>query len=71
VDTETEQQIQAAIDVVLKGRISLVIAHRLSTIRAADRILVIDHGRIAEEGTHAELLCHDGAYAQLYTQQFR
>jgi ATP-binding cassette subfamily B protein len=71
VDTETEQQIQAAIEVVLKGRISLVIAHRLSTIRAADRILVIDHGRISEEGTHAGLLRHDGAYAQLYTQQFR
>jgi len=71
VDTETEQQIQAAIEIVLKGRISLVIAHRLSTIRAADRILVIDHGRIAEEGDHGELLRHDGAYAQLYTQQFR
>jgi ATP-binding cassette subfamily B protein len=71
VDTETEQQIQAAIEVVLKGRISLVIAHRLSTIRAADRILVIDHGRISEEGTHGELLGTDGAYAQLYTQQFR
>jgi ATP-binding cassette subfamily B protein len=49
VDTETEQQIQAAIEVVLKGRISLVIAHRLSTIRAANRILVIDHGRISEK----------------------
>jgi len=71
VDTETEQQIQSAIDVVLKGRISLVIAHRLSTIRAADRILVIDHGRIAEEGPHGELLRREGAYAQLYTQQFR
>ncbi len=71
VDTETEQQIQAAIEVVLKGRISLVIAHRLSTIRAADRILVIDHGQIAEEGAHGELLRSDGAYAQLYTQQFR
>jgi ATP-binding cassette subfamily B protein len=71
VDTETEQQIQAAIEVVLKGRISLVIAHRLSTIRAADRILVIDHGRISEEGAHGDLLRSDGAYAQLYTQQFR
>jgi ATP-binding cassette subfamily B protein len=71
VDTETEQQIQAAIEVVLKGRISLVIAHRLSTIRTADRILVIDRGKISEEGTHGELLRSEGAYAQLYTQQFR
>jgi ATP-binding cassette, subfamily B, bacterial len=71
VDTETEQQIQSAIGVVLKGRISLVIAHRLSTIRAADRILVIDRGRITEQGAHGELLRHDGAYAQLYAQQFR
>jgi ATP-binding cassette subfamily B protein len=70
VDTETEQQIQAAIEVVLKGRISLVIAHRLSTIRAADRILVIDHGRIAEEGDHGELIRRDGVYAHLYAQQF-
>jgi ATP-binding cassette subfamily B protein len=71
VDTETEQQIQAAIEVVLKGRISLVIAHRLSTIRSADRILVIDHGRIAEEGHHGELIRHNGVYAHLYAQQFR
>lgn len=66
VDTETERQIQHAIEVVLKGRISVVIAHRLSTIRAASRILVISHGRIVEEGEHRELLRNSGAYAQLY-----
>ena len=71
MDTETEKQIQAAIEVVVKGRISVVIAHRLSTIRAADRILVIDHGRIVEEGRHGELLRRQGAYARLYSQQFR
>lgn len=70
VDTETERQIQAAIEVVLKGRISLIIAHRLSTIRAADRILVIDHGRIVEEGNHRTLLQRDGPYARLYSKQF-
>jgi len=71
VDTETERGIQKGIDVVLKGRISVIIAHRLSTIRAADRIFVIDHGRILEEGKHAELLAKRGPYAHLYEEQFR
>jgi ATP-binding cassette subfamily B protein len=70
VDTETERQIQAGIEVVLKGRISLIIAHRLSTIRAADRILVIDHGKIVEEGNHRTLLQREGQYARLYSKQF-
>ncbi len=71
VDTETERQIQAAIEAVLRGRISLIIAHRLSTIRSADRILVFDHGRIVEQGTHEALLLNGGAYARLHSQQFR
>jgi ATP-binding cassette, subfamily B, bacterial len=71
VDTETERQIQMGIDVVLKGRISVIIAHRLSTIRSADRILVIDRGRIVEEGNHHELLARHGAYSRFYGQQFR
>jgi ATP-binding cassette subfamily B protein len=71
VDTETEREIQAAIEAVLKGRISVIIAHRLSTIRAASRILVLDHGRIIEEGTHSELIGRAGPYARLYSQQFR
>ncbi len=69
VDTETEQLIQSAIDTVLKGRIAFVIAHRLSTIRAADVILVIDHGRIVEQGTHRDLLAAKGRYWRLYTRQ--
>jgi ATP-binding cassette, subfamily B, bacterial len=71
VDTETEREIQAAIEAVLKGRISLIIAHRLSTIRTASRILVLDHGRIVEQGTHSDLLQLAGPYARLYSQQFR
>ena len=70
VDTETEQTIQAAMHQVLQGRTSFVIAHRLSTIRAADRILVIEAGRIAEMGTHRELLQRRGRYFELYTGQF-
>ena len=69
VDTETEQQIQAGLDNLLSGRIALVIAHRLSTIRGADRILVIEHGEIAESGSHDELMAIHGRYYRLYTQQ--
>jgi len=69
VDTVTEQQIQHGLDELLADRIALVIAHRLSTIRNADRILVIEHGEIAEQGSHAELMAHEGRYYRLYTQQ--
>jgi ATP-binding cassette subfamily B protein len=70
VDTETERLIQTGIERVLDGRISFVIAHRLSTIRRADRILVIDRGRIVEEGTHETLIALGGHYHALYTNQF-
>lgn len=70
VDTETEKAIQDAIQTVLTGRTSFIIAHRLSTIRRADRILVIEAGRIIEEGSHHDLLELRGKYYQLYTSQF-
>jgi ATP-binding cassette subfamily B protein len=69
VDTQTEQQIQQGLARVLRGRTSLVIAHRLSTIRAADRILVVEQGRIIEQGAHSELLRQRGHYYELYTEQ--
>ena len=69
VDTETEQQIQRGMDELLNARIALIIAHRLSTIRNADRILVVEHGRITEAGDHAELMGLKGRYYQLYAQQ--
>ena len=69
VDTETERRIQEGLARVLKGRTSFVIAHRLSTVRAADRILVVERGRIVEQGTHQELLGRRGRYHDLYTQQ--
>ena len=70
VDTHTEQEIGKAMDTLMHGRTSFVIAHRLSTIVDADLILVMDHGTIIEQGTHAELLAADGAYARLYNSQF-
>ncbi|MBP3657471.1 MAG: ABC transporter ATP-binding protein [Clostridia bacterium] len=69
VDTQTEQMIQHATKTLMEGTTSFVIAHRLSTIRQADLILVIDHGRIVEQGTHEELLARGGAYHELYTTQ--
>jgi subfamily B ATP-binding cassette protein MsbA len=70
LDSESERQVQAALEELMKGRTTLVIAHRLSTVESADRIVVLSHGQIAEKGTHAELLARDGAYAQLYRLQF-
>ena len=70
VDTETEALIQDAMHKALRGRTSFLIAHRLSTIRSADRILVIEKGKIVEEGTHKALIHERGHYWQLYTNQF-
>jgi ATP-binding cassette subfamily B protein len=71
VDTLTEGLIQRGMEALMRGRTSFIIAHRLSTIRRADRILVIEGGRIAESGTHAELIRARGRYYELYTRQFR
>ena len=70
VDTRTELLIQAALGELLQGRTSFVIAHRLSTVQRADVIYVIDGGRVAESGTHDELLRADGTYARIYHSQF-
>jgi ATP-binding cassette subfamily B protein len=71
VDTETETLIQQGMETLMQRCTSFVIAHRLSTIRNADRILVIENGRIAEIGSHSELLRQRGHYYRLYTRQFR
>ena len=70
VDTLTEQKIQSAIDTVIRGRTSLVIAHRLSTVRNADLILVVNDGKIVEQGTHRDLLAAKGPYYRLFTRQY-
>ena len=71
IDTRTEEQIQSAMDNLMKGRTSFIIAHRLSTIRNADLILVMNQGDIVEQGTHEELLAKQGFYADLYNSQFQ
>ena len=70
IDTRTELLVQRAFDNLMRGRTSFVVAHRLSTIRDADAICVVDHGRIAEKGTHEELLAHGGIYRDIYESQF-
>jgi subfamily B ATP-binding cassette protein MsbA len=71
LDTESERLIEDALGKLLVGRTTLIIAHRLSTVQRADRLLVLDHGRIVEEGSHGELLALGGLYARLYQRQFR
>jgi len=71
LDSESERLVQEALDRLMKGRTSLVIAHRLSTIKAADRVLVLEAGRVVEQGTHAELIAQGGLFAHLHSLQFR
>ncbi|MDB5870230.1 MAG: transporter related protein [Polaromonas sp.] len=70
LDAESERMVQAALESAMKGRTTLVIAHRLATVQQADRILVLDHGRLVEQGTHAELVRQGGVYARLAALQF-
>ncbi len=71
LDSESERLVQQALEALMRGRTSLVIAHRLSTIQAANRVLVLDEGRVVEQGTQAELLARGGLYAHLHSLQFR
>jgi ATP-binding cassette, subfamily B, bacterial MsbA len=71
LDSESERAVQDALDTLMKGRTTLVIAHRLSTVEHADRVIVMDAGRIVEDGTHQDLLSRNGLYARLHAMQFR
>ncbi len=71
LDSESERAVQAALDTLMRGRTTLIIAHRLSTIEHADRIVVMDAGRVVEQGSHATLLAAGGLYARLHSQSFR
>ena len=71
IDTETEVKIREALDELTKGRTTIVIAHRLSTVHGMDRIIVVDHGRVVEDGPHEVLMARGGLYAGLYEAQFQ
>ncbi|MEO7246547.1 MAG: lipid ABC transporter permease/ATP-binding protein, partial [Rubrivivax sp.] len=71
LDTESERAVQAALEVLMRGRTTIVVAHRLSTIEHADRVVAIEAGRVVEQGTHAELIAHGGLYARLHALQFK
>ncbi len=71
IDPETEETLQHSIQRVMEGRSAIVIAHRLNTIRFVDRILVLQHGDIVEQGSHAELLAQRGTYFKLYELQYK
>ena len=70
LDAESERMVQAALESAMRNRTTLVVAHRLATVQQADRILVLDHGQLVEQGTHAELVSRNGVYARLAALQF-